>query len=87
MFARNEFESVNSDLDLENKLDRSCGVREAVRLMFVGGGQGMLKCNCHGDFKSNRCSCKKNKLLCNSRCHGGSCNCTINNYSHFFLFL
>ncbi|KAL4713359.1 hypothetical protein ACJJTC_016827 [Scirpophaga incertulas] len=37
------------------------------------GGQGIKQCNCK-DFKnkqcvSNRCNCKKAKVLCNSRCH------------------
>lgn len=62
MFARNAFDSVNADLDLVMRLDKSFGIREAVRLLSVEDGQGMTKCNCLGDCKSNRCSCKK--IIC-----------------------
>ena len=34
-------------------------------------------CNCKGDCATNRCSCFKHGLQCNSKCHGGvNHNCT-----------
>ena len=44
-------------------------LREIVRLQSITGGQGMLKCDCKGGCKTNRCKCKQAKVLCNSRCH------------------
>ena len=33
------------------------------------------KCSCNSKCSSNRCKCKKNGVLCNSRCHSsGSCD-------------
>ena len=39
------------------------------------GGQGFVKCNCKNSCKVGRCTCRKKKMLCNSRCHPGkSCD-------------
>ena len=50
-------------------------VREAVRELSVGKGQGYLKCACTGTCATNRCSCKAAKLACSSKCHGKAVNC------------
>ena len=44
-------------------------LREIVRLQSINGGQGVMKCDCKGGCKTNRCKCKQAKVLCNSRCH------------------
>ena len=76
LFARSQFDRVVTESTFAVNLDRKIdSVREAVKLLSVGGGQGMLKCNCSGQCDSNRCSCKKNNLICNSRCHGGNTKC------------
>ena len=76
MFARNSFDLVKDcSVELEVKLDKKLSVRQAVKELSVGGGQGFLKCNCTGGCLTNRCSCKKAGLLCNSRCHGANGNC------------
>ena len=39
--------------------------------------EGRSSCNCKGDCATNRCSCFKHGLQCNSKCHGGvNHNCT-----------
>ena len=35
------------------------------------GGQGYVKCACEKSCQSNRCTCAKKQLKCNSRCHPG----------------
>ena len=35
------------------------------------GGQGYTKCSCRTKCDTGRCSCKKKKMNCNSRCHPG----------------
>ncbi len=49
--------------------------REAARFVSSVGGQGVLKCNCKGDCRSNTCACKKAGRLCSSRCHRNSKCC------------
>jgi len=44
-------------------------LREVARLQSVTDGQGMLKCDCKGGCKTNRCKCRQAKVLSNSRCH------------------
>ena len=52
--------------------DKQLSVREAIRLLSVGHGQGVLKCNCKtGECNAGRCSCFRANQKCNSRCHGG----------------
>ena len=76
MFARNSFDLVKDcSVELEVKLDKKLSIRQAVKELSVGGGQGFLKCNCTGGCLTNRCSCKKAGLLCNSRCHKANGNC------------
>lgn len=56
-------------LDEVNK-EKQLSIREAVGL--TTGGQGFLKCSCKPGKKqcnSAKCICKKNGVLCNSRCH------------------
>lgn len=66
-------------------------VRQAATLLSNNGGQGYRKCNCKSRCDSNRCFCKKNKVLCNSRCHS-SLSCSnkqspsSHNYSSYHLF-
>lgn len=43
-------------------------VRTASNKMSVVGGQGFLRCNCKS-CDSQKCSCKKAGVMCNSKCH------------------
>ena len=72
MYARNAFEKINNAAEFECKLDAKVGLREAAGKLDIGGGQGMVKCNCTSDCSSNRCGCKKSNLLCNFRCHAAN---------------
>jgi hypothetical protein len=64
---RNKLEQINCETTIS--------VREAASNQFFSGGQGFLKCSCQSNCSSNRCKCKKNGKLCNSRCHNsGSCD-------------
>jgi len=62
------------------------GIREAVRLLSVGTGQGFIKCNCiiNAKCSTSRCSCKAAKISCSSKCHGKSeqAKCTNNDASY-----
>ena len=62
------------------------GLREAVRLLSVGTGQGFIKCSCNINAKcsTTRCSCKAAKISCSSKCHGKSeqAKCTNNDASY-----
>lgn len=47
-------------------------VREVVRKVSPGSGQGYRKCNCRPSAKqcaTKRCNCKQSELLCGSHCH------------------
>ncbi|OAF65656.1 hypothetical protein A3Q56_06644, partial [Intoshia linei] len=49
--------------------DRVLSLRSTVREKFIDLGQEFFKCNCKNGFSNNRCKCKNNSMLCNSRCH------------------
>lgn len=63
-------------------------VREAIRELSVGRGQGVLKCNCKGNC-AGRCSCAKAGQVCNSRCHEGNPNpkCNRNKFTVVFMVI
>ena len=56
-------------------LSKQVSVRQAAGLVDIGGGQGMLKCNCQGDCSRRICTCRNHKVLCNSRCHAKNTSC------------
>ena len=88
-FAFNAFEKTNLTTDflisdIPKKKDKNgvigsehvvIGVREAISLLSVGNGQGFLKCSCQSMCATNRCSCKKAKITCSSKCHGRAFTC------------
>lgn len=78
-WARSQFDRFDTAKEYPVNLDRTVGLREAVRITTVGGGQGLLKCNSNGRCDNNKCKCKKNNLLCNSRCHHGNAVCINKN--------
>jgi hypothetical protein len=77
MFARNSFDLVkDANIDINIITETSVkSIRQAVNVLPIGGGQGMIKCNCTSSCVTNRCSCKKSNLLCNTRCHGANVYC------------
>ena len=77
MFGANEMSICKQDLILQEELnwETPINVREAASQQSLSGGQGFFKCSCKSKFSSNRCKCKENGVLCNSRCHSsGSCD-------------
>ena len=77
MFGANEMSICKQDLILQEELnyETSIIVRETASQQSLSGGQGFLKCSCKQKCSSNRCKCKTNGVLCNSRCHSsGSCD-------------
>ena len=75
MYARNSFDKVDEQVNVIIDTSKAIGLRSAVKQISIGGGQGMIKCNCTSSCSTNRCSCRKANLLCNSRCHGGNSFC------------
>ena len=59
----------------------SITVRAAVAELSLSDGQGFIKCNCSGDCKQMRCSCRSAGLACSSKCHGKQFVCS-NNKDH-----
>ena len=77
LYTYNMFEKTDlvSGFKMEHIPKDEVGLREAIRLLSVAHGQGVLKCNCKtGNCKSGKCSCFNHKQKCNSRCHGGNLN-------------
>ena len=46
--------------------------------LSLSDGQGFIKCNCSGDCKQMRCSCRSAGLACSSKCHGKQFVCSNN---------
>ena len=73
-----------ADLDfVEQPLLKICDVpnMEIALRTAVGktsGGQGYIKCSCKGNCSTHRCSCNKQNMKCNSKCHPGSSCSNIN---------
>ena len=53
----------------------SVSVREAVKLLSVGNGQGYMRCNCAGLCATMKCSCRSAGLTCSSKCHAKALTC------------
>ncbi len=52
------------------------GIREAMKAVSVGLGQGFVRCNCNGKCATNRCGCYQGKIGCNTKCHPKNKSCT-----------
>ncbi|GFQ68955.1 KRAB-A domain-containing protein 2 [Trichonephila clavata] len=50
-------------------------LRTVVSSQSLTGGQGYSRCSCTTKCSTNRCRCKNNKLICNSKCHKSSSCC------------
>ena len=66
-----------SEIGIEHKFMNSeevpksvaLSLREASAKQSMSGGQGFQKCNCKTGCRTKKCDCRKNNVLCNSRCH------------------
>jgi hypothetical protein len=54
---------------------KKISIREAAANNSPVGGQGMIHCNCQTKCDSDRCSCRKGEVFCNSRCHKNDSKC------------
>ena len=75
-FERNAFEVIKyKPLKKEDVPDKFNSIREIVREVSVGHGQGYQKCNCRGNCNNKKCKCFQNNFKCNSSCHTKSKIC------------
>nr|XP_022900464.1 uncharacterized protein LOC111413662 [Onthophagus taurus] len=76
-YSRSEF-SICPDNILkieEITKDKEVSLRSVATSQSIGHGQGFNKCYCKTKCHSNKCACRKNNVLCNSKCHN-SLSCT-----------
>ena len=51
------------------------GLRAAMAVQSITGGQGFVRCKCKGTCLSGKCKCRKAGRQCNSRCHRDNSKC------------
>lgn len=69
-FTRNQFTICPEKLcNIEEVCSKKITFRGATVANFRSGGQGYQRCNCTKKCSIAQCSCKKNSLLLNSKCH------------------
>ena len=80
--SRNMFEICKQKLISFESLDLSVthSLRKLNELHSLCGGQWFQRCNCSGKCERN-CSCKKNLVFCNSKCHKNKNNTCCTNKS------
>jgi hypothetical protein len=59
--------------------------REAAKRMSIVGGQGVTSCGCRGRCVTKSCTCVKDVVFCNSRCHKGNTKCENCDRTDLFL--
>lgn len=71
MFCRSQFSACPRSIIKESEvpLNKSFSLRTIATAQSTGSGQGFFKCACRSKCESRKCACKKNNVLCNSRCH------------------
>lgn len=75
-YARNQFETLPTKHLMVSDVNtgETRALRTAANAQSTGGGQGFSKCGCNKACQNNSCKCIKNKVFCNSRCHGKASN-------------
>jgi hypothetical protein len=76
LYTRNQFTICNEKFIYAEEIPQSeISLRECARMSSKTGGQGYSRCGCKGGCKSDKCKCRKEKKLCNSKCHqSGNCS-------------
>lgn len=70
LYSRNEFTICKEKFVSVDEVPKTtCSLRECARKDSNLGGQGFQYCNCTGECNTNRCKCRKMRVLCNSKCH------------------
>uniref|UniRef100_A0AC35EZY3 Integrase catalytic domain-containing protein n=1 Tax=Panagrolaimus sp. PS1159 TaxID=55785 RepID=A0AC35EZY3_9BILA len=77
LFARSQIEPLKEPFMTSDDVPDAeiSSVRTAAAAASVVGGQGHFHCDCKTACKTNRCKCKKESRLCNSRCHNSLSCC------------
>jgi hypothetical protein len=71
MFTRNQFEPTATNfLSPDQVPDKKTTLRTTAISASPIGGQGFFHCNCQTGCENDRCKCRRNKRVCNSKCHG-----------------
>uniref|UniRef100_A0A914BXJ8 Metallothionein n=1 Tax=Acrobeloides nanus TaxID=290746 RepID=A0A914BXJ8_9BILA len=74
-YARNEFmPAPTTFLTPEEVPQKKTTIRTTASTVSPFGGQGFTHCNCTTGCENDRCSCRKNRKVCNSKCHSNR-NC------------
>nr|CAH7765217.1 unnamed protein product [Callosobruchus chinensis] len=76
-YSRSEFCTCPANiLKIEEVIqDTEIPLRSVATAQSTGHGQGFKKCNCESKCQSKKCACRKENILCNSKCHNSS-TCT-----------
>lgn len=76
-YSRSEFSTCPANiLTIEDvSQDKEVPLRSVATAHSTGHGQGFKKCYCKTKCQSNKCACRRNNVLCNSKCHN-SLTCT-----------
>lgn len=70
LFSRNQIAPAAAEYLHEKDVpQQTISVRAANKKSSLVVGQGFVRCSCTTQCKTNRCTCKNNNVLCNSRCH------------------
>ncbi|KAF2879050.1 hypothetical protein ILUMI_27144 [Ignelater luminosus] len=76
-YSRSEFSVCPANILTIDEVfkENELSLRSVARAQSTGHGQGFKKCSCKTKCDSKRCACRKNHVLCNSKCHN-SLTCT-----------
>eukprot|EP00102_Acyrthosiphon_pisum_P023247 XP_016660457.1 PREDICTED: KRAB-A domain-containing protein 2-like [Acyrthosiphon pisum] len=71
LYARSQFTTCSENLISLSDIpqEKEISLRSAATEQSIGNGQGFFKCTCITKCTTNRCICRKNGVLCNSKCH------------------
>ena len=88
IYARSQFSVCNENiLSTEEIPSKEISLRSVATAQSTGTGQGFAKCACTKKCETKKCFCKKNNLLCNSKCHGsGPCTNKQQRYYYTSVF-
>ncbi|GFQ66080.1 uncharacterized protein TNCT_374891 [Trichonephila clavata] len=76
LYSRSEFSILQEKLlTLVYMGTEETLLRTVASSQSLTGGHGYTRCSCTTKCSTNRCRCKNNKLLCNSKCHKSSSFC------------
>ena len=76
-YVRSQFIPTSASLvGITDVPTKSVSLREVAKSQSLTHGQGFVKCSCDTGCKNNKCSCRGNGKLCNSKCHKSHATCT-----------